>query len=657
MTKHFRSRYPRYPDDSDYKTNASSYYDDLARKNKLIEILAEKIYGYEKVLAENLAEIERVLNAVIDKIGEGFNQEIVELLEQWILDGTLDHIINETLMNKKADKTELEALEIELTKRINAIKQQVETDLGEFRKLFNEDLTAFKEGLNEEILGLVRIVETVETGLNDLEKETEKKFDYLVKDLNMYQLNLQRRHQSSPKSFTSTQGAAFISGEGYNINYALTFLPTDDNYENHAVIVNANTNSLISETAGTPLPLGHANGMDFNPETNSFYVSHANKQHPTAGNSPDNRVSEVSRDGSRLIRVIEPKGIPSGRRVKYFSYDKVTGKKYLGDDYGFYEVDNELNVLEVIPFSDSYLNYKTWGLAQSTAVHNGYLFLIVGSPWTIAVFDMAGKLLRLYKVPKFTKDGFYTGAHPQALFFDNEANLYMTSNTDNINYDLTKFHTRIFKMSPFTDEAEEHFLGTHNPRTPNYLYVTANPKNPYSLGSKNYPFHSIEEAIIYAQASDTQKAFQNYIWLDAGLHAGVNILTNGLDITITGDPGAVVEGMRFYDTNVSLEGFKIIKGQYNYPLMFSKSTVFLNKMEIDGLNESNYGFIAQAGSTVYAAAGSAGRNSIVNTEVGMYVTASQAIGSEYNFGVDSLTTSVIRSSSGYTPLMSTGNDE
>ena len=31
----FNSRIPRYNDDSDYTTNAPSYYDDLARKQKL----------------------------------------------------------------------------------------------------------------------------------------------------------------------------------------------------------------------------------------------------------------------------------------------------------------------------------------------------------------------------------------------------------------------------------------------------------------------------------------------------------------------------------------------------------------------------------------------------------------------------------------------
>lgn len=161
MTKHFRSRYPRYPDDSDYKTNASSYYDDLARKNKLIEILAEKIYGYEKVLAENLAEIERVLNAVIDKIGEGFNQEIVELLEQWILDGTLDHIINETLMNKKADKKDLIALENRLNNEITTIIENELQPMNDRLDLLKNttDSLELKQEKDDKILNGLKVID------------------------------------------------------------------------------------------------------------------------------------------------------------------------------------------------------------------------------------------------------------------------------------------------------------------------------------------------------------------------------------------------------------------------------------------------------------------------------------------------------------------
>src|SRR5699024_6118148 len=119
-------RYPRYPDDADYTTNAPSYYDDLARKNKLIKKLAKRIWEYDKILADSLEEIEEVLRQVIDKIGEGFNEEIYQLLVKWVEDGTLDHIINETLMNKKADITyvddEIEKVTTSLSTKVTKMK-------------------------------------------------------------------------------------------------------------------------------------------------------------------------------------------------------------------------------------------------------------------------------------------------------------------------------------------------------------------------------------------------------------------------------------------------------------------------------------------------------------------------------------------------------
>ena len=110
----YHSRKPRYNDDSDYTTNAPSYYDDLARKNKLIKELAKKIWEYEKTLNESLEDIEQKLNEyitivdgkleVIDHIiGEGFNDRIEELLREWVNDGTLNHIINVEIFNMKEE--------------------------------------------------------------------------------------------------------------------------------------------------------------------------------------------------------------------------------------------------------------------------------------------------------------------------------------------------------------------------------------------------------------------------------------------------------------------------------------------------------------------------------------------------------------------------
>src|SRR5699024_8562117 len=118
-------RYPRYPDDADYQTNAPSYYEDLARKNKLIKKLAKRIWEYDKILEDSLEEIEEVLRQVIDKIGEGFNEEIYQLLVKWVEDGTLDHIINETLMNKKADITYVDEITTKIINELDNIQKFV----------------------------------------------------------------------------------------------------------------------------------------------------------------------------------------------------------------------------------------------------------------------------------------------------------------------------------------------------------------------------------------------------------------------------------------------------------------------------------------------------------------------------------------------------
>lgn len=98
------SRIPSYNNDSDYTTNAPSYYDDLARKQRLIEELASKIWDYEKTLEENIQMLKVKLSEIEHLIGDGFNDVIEDLLREWVNDGTLDHIINEEIFNTKADK-------------------------------------------------------------------------------------------------------------------------------------------------------------------------------------------------------------------------------------------------------------------------------------------------------------------------------------------------------------------------------------------------------------------------------------------------------------------------------------------------------------------------------------------------------------------------
>lgn len=93
MTDKFRSRKPYYPDSSDYNTNAPSYYDDLARKQKLIKELAHKIWEYDQILAAKLKEVEETLQQysdILDGKIEDFDHIILEQTEQWLSENMED---------------------------------------------------------------------------------------------------------------------------------------------------------------------------------------------------------------------------------------------------------------------------------------------------------------------------------------------------------------------------------------------------------------------------------------------------------------------------------------------------------------------------------------------------------------------------------------
>ena len=83
----YNSRVPRYNDDSDYTTNAPSYYDDLARKQKLIKELSLKIWEYDQILASKLKEVEDTLKQysdIIDGKVEDFDNIILDKTEKWL---------------------------------------------------------------------------------------------------------------------------------------------------------------------------------------------------------------------------------------------------------------------------------------------------------------------------------------------------------------------------------------------------------------------------------------------------------------------------------------------------------------------------------------------------------------------------------------------
>ena len=119
-------RNPFYPDDTDYNTNSPSYYDDLARKNKLIQLLAEKIWDYDERLDERLDDLENVLQNYLsqwDTRIENLDDEVSHIFVTWLNDGTLEQIINNDVLGNKADKSYVDDLNENVTSQLAHTEQ------------------------------------------------------------------------------------------------------------------------------------------------------------------------------------------------------------------------------------------------------------------------------------------------------------------------------------------------------------------------------------------------------------------------------------------------------------------------------------------------------------------------------------------------------
>lgn len=77
-----RVREPFYTDEADYNTNAKSYYDDLARRQKLFELLAKRIWEYDESIDDALKDWDKNL--------EEFPHEVYKILLKWLDEGKID---------------------------------------------------------------------------------------------------------------------------------------------------------------------------------------------------------------------------------------------------------------------------------------------------------------------------------------------------------------------------------------------------------------------------------------------------------------------------------------------------------------------------------------------------------------------------------------
>ena len=138
---------PYYDFDTDYTTNSPNYYDYLAKLKPLIQILAERIYDYDKELAKRFEEWDKNLEELPD--------ELKRMFLEWVDDGTLARILAQLLLDDYATKEEvnelLELLNSELSENINDNTELIKQTKKDIDKELNESLELLNSELSENI--------------------------------------------------------------------------------------------------------------------------------------------------------------------------------------------------------------------------------------------------------------------------------------------------------------------------------------------------------------------------------------------------------------------------------------------------------------------------------------------------------------------------
>lgn len=86
---------PKYQVNHNYNTNAPSFFAYLGKFNEYVRVLGKRIWEYDEKIQEYFDRWEHNLDTI--------NEDVIEMMVEWLEDGTLDEILNEELLYKKPE--------------------------------------------------------------------------------------------------------------------------------------------------------------------------------------------------------------------------------------------------------------------------------------------------------------------------------------------------------------------------------------------------------------------------------------------------------------------------------------------------------------------------------------------------------------------------
>lgn len=199
ILRKFNSRKPYYESDTDFTTNTPSYYMDLARKNKLIKVLAEKIGFYDEELAKRFEEWDLLISK--------FPENVENLLIEWLDNGTLQEIINVNIfrdLNNKIDSLRVE-FDDHLTGDFKDLETAFNNHLINFVNFYNET--------NDKFTSLENDLDETNNELDNTKNDLTSFKNTTNQELNILKKSVPKDHYNS-SAFNSLQEAVYAAENG-----------------------------------------------------------------------------------------------------------------------------------------------------------------------------------------------------------------------------------------------------------------------------------------------------------------------------------------------------------------------------------------------------------------------------------------------------------
>lgn len=306
-------------------------------------------------------------------------------------------------------------------------------------------------------------------------------------------------------NYSYAQGSIVLEDKGKILIAFIPFNSADFQLTNNVMLreYNINDGTLIREKE--VIGAGHANGIGYNPNTDTVYIVQCFMWTSKGVNKSSKYILELDYTTLSIQKTYEIQtDFVNG--LTFVSFDTATNKLWTGTSYYIFEIDPITHaVLQTVPIKYPPSLAKGF-TTQSAYIHNDIMYAVISNPEMLIMHDTSGNYIAMYNMPYWC-GGIYAWAENESLTMLSDGTLYITTCGESGPGSENEI-IQIFAVNPEQTQAYyQPYYGNFNFYS--QLYVDSNATGFNPDGTQANPFKIAEEAMMVLHSPEYWK--QNII--------------------------------------------------------------------------------------------------------------------------------------------------